>query len=253
MMHNVFVPNKSFKGLNPMQFGYEACEKLHSFGPAVRTYYLIHYVVSGFGVFQKNGVTHKLSPGEMFIIFPDEETYYEADSKNPWHYIWIGFTGDEIFLKTLPPVIRCPEASEIFNLMKDCESFSDGRSAFLLGKLWEVFAIVLGKETSDSDYVKAAKDYIHSEYMNKINVSQIAGMLNLDRTYFSYLFKKKTSISPKEYILSHRMNVAASMILRKNVPISVVAASVGYNDIFTFSKMFKKYYGISPKDYKNKN
>jgi len=251
MRHNVFVPNKSYKGLNPMQFGYEACEKSHFFGPAVRNYYLIHYVVSGFGIFRKNAVTHRLSPGEMFVISPAEETYYEADSKNPWNYIWIGFTGEENFLNNIPSVIRCPEAAEIFNSMKDCESYSnEGRTAYLTGKLWEVFAIISGREISTSDYVESAKDYIHSEYMNKISVSQIAKMLNLDRTYFSALFKKKTSLSPKEYILNYRMNVAASLILRKNISISVVAASVGYSDIFTFSKMFKKHYGVSPKEYK---
>lgn len=251
-MHNVLVPNQNFKGINPMQFGYENCEKSHFFGPAVRTYWLIHYVVSGFGVFRSKGKLYSLSPGDMFIIAPGEETYYEADEKNPWSYIWIGFTGSEDFLFNLPPVIRCPDAGQIFGDMKKCGESMEGRSAYLLARLWDLFAIISGRDTKNDDYIKKAVDYIHSEYMNSISVQKIADILSLERTYFSVLFKNKTGVSPKEYILNHRMNSAASLILENSVPVSVVATSVGYSDIFTFSKMFKKHFGVSPKNYKNK-
>ncbi|MBO5059491.1 MAG: AraC family transcriptional regulator [Clostridia bacterium] len=251
-MHSVIISDKAYSGLNPVQFGYQSCEKSHFFGPAVRTHWLIHFVVSGFGIFKINGRTYDISPGEMFIIPPYVETYYEADGKNPWHYIWIGFTTNEMLPKKLPHTIRCPEAADIFTKMKECENFSEGRSAYLVARLWDLFALLLGKEKTSNDYVKAALDYIHSEYMNKITVSDIAARLNLDRTYFSAHFKRKTGVSPKQYLLNYRMNLAASLLIDKGIPVSVAAASVGYCEIFTFSKMFKHYFGVSPKEYKNK-
>ena len=78
-MHMIVVANEEYKGLNPVQAGYEQCEKSHFYGPATRTHWLIHFVESGFGIFRINGKEYSLGPGEMFVIPPFVETYYEAD------------------------------------------------------------------------------------------------------------------------------------------------------------------------------
>ena len=92
MEHSIIIKDEGFSDLNPVQFGYENCNKSHSFGPAIRTHWLIHYVISGFGIFKIRDKEYNVKPGEMFVIPPYIETYYEADSVNPWSYIWIGFT-----------------------------------------------------------------------------------------------------------------------------------------------------------------
>ncbi len=249
MKQKILIADEGYPGLNPIQFGYEDCQKAHFYGPAVRTHWLIHFVVSGFGIFKIGDRRYTVRPGEMFIIPPFQETYYQADSENPWSYIWVGFTADQPLPMVLPDVVRCPEAVAVFDAMKDCASFTGGRSAFVSGKLWELFALLLGKEQQQDDYIKIAMDFIHTEYMIGITVEEIATRLNLDRTYFSALFKKKTGVSPKQYLTNYRMNVAASLLAEQGVSVSVVALSVGYSDIFTFSKMFKRHFGSSPKQY----
>ncbi len=253
MMHNVIVTDNKYSDLNPVQFGYEKCKKSHSFGPAIRTHWLIHYVVSGCGIYRIKNTTYKVVAGEMFVIPPYEETYYEADNEDPWNYIWIGFTTDKNLPKKLPDIITCPEALEIFNAMKKCEDFSDGKSAYLSARLWDLFALLLGKGNHKYDYVDKALEYIHSEYMNDISVEKIARLLKLDRTYFSVIFKRKTGISPKQYLLDYRMNVAAFLLTNNNISVSVAAYSVGYSDLYTFSKMFKKHFGVSPTNYAKKS
>lgn len=247
--HVTVVPDKGYKGLNPIQFGYHDCPPSHAFGPAMRTYWLIHFVVSGWGHYRIGNREYRVSPGEMFVVPPYEETYYEADAVHPWSYIWIGFTTDEALPVALPDTLRCPEALGIFQEMKNCEAFSEGRSAYLNARLWDLFALLLGKEAPQDDYVQKALDFIHSEYMNEITVEKIASLLTLDRTYFSVLFKKKTGLSPKQYLLDYRMSVAASLLTEKKVSVSLAASSVGYQDIYTFSKMFKRHFGVSPKEY----
>ena len=249
MVHVVIVSDEGYSDLNPMQFGYETCESGHFYGPAIRTHWLIHFVVSGFGIFRINGNEYKIRPGEMFIIPPYVETYYEADKNNPWNYIWIGFTTSSHLPDSLPHTLKLPEAAEVFNAMKNCEDFTEGRSAFLSARLWDLFALILGRSNSRNDYVKAALDCIHSEYMTGITVEEIANRLNIERTYFYTLFKKKVGISPKQYLLNHRMNIAATLIKDQSISVSIAGYSVGYTDIFTFSKMFKKHFGLSPKQY----
>lgn len=252
MFHSVIVSDEGYRGLNPVEFGFEECENGHFYGPAIRTYWLIHFVVSGFGIFRIEGKEYNIKPGEMFIIPPYVETYYKADDQNPWNYIWIGFTADMPLPKALPHTLNLPGAAEIFNAMKNCEDFSSGRSAFLSARLWDLFALISGKEKKQSDYVKSALDCIHSQYMTGITIDEIATKLNIDRTYFYTLFKKKMGVSPKQYLLNHRMNIAASLLSEQNTSVSTAGYSVGYSDIFTFSKMFKRHFGISPSEYAKK-
>ena len=252
MEHFSIVTNKEYKGLNPVQFGYDNCQKGHFYGPAIRPYWLIHFVVSGFGYYRIGEREYDISPGEMFVIPPFEETFYKADTKHPWSYIWIGFTAEDGLPVQLEDVIHCPAAIKIFDSMKNCDEFDLGKSAYLSAKLWELFALLLCNQKPQPDYVQYALDCIHSEYMNGITIEQIAQRLNLDRSYFSTIFKRKTGLSPKQYLKNYRMNIAASLMSEKSTSITVVAHSVGYCDLFTFSKAFKKHYGISPNEYVKK-
>lgn len=249
MEHSIIIKDEGFSDLNPVQFGYENCNKSHSFGPAIRTHWLIHYVISGFGIFKIRDKEYNVKPGEMFVIPPYIETYYEADSVNPWSYIWIGFTTTREVTEKLLDVIKYPEAEKIFSSMKNCENFSNGRSAYLSARLWDLFALLSENGNNKYGHVDKALQFIHSNYMHDITVEKIAQHLNLDRTYFSVIFKNKTGLSPKQYLLNYRMSIAATLITQKDIAISVVANSVGYSDLYTFSKMFKRHFGISPSNY----
>ena len=248
-MYDIIVSDKGYGGLSPMQFGYENCKKNHYFGPATRTHWLIHFVESGFGIFRINDKEYKVGPGEMFVIPPYVETYYQADDKNPWSYIWIGFTTKRDLPAELSDVIRCPQAIKVFTEMKNSADFDNGRTAFLSAKLWEVFAILLETENKKESYVDKALDCIHSEYMFDLTIEKVAKRLGLDHSYFSSVFKKKLGISPKQYLFNYRMNVAASLMTDKGISASVAAYSVGYTDICNFSKMFKKHFGMPPREY----
>lgn len=250
MYHSPIVTDEGYAGINPVLFGYENCSKSHFYGPAVRTHWLIHFVVSGFGDFHIGGHDYRIGPGEMFVIPPYAETFYKADSEKPWEYIWVGFTASEDLPAKLPDVILCPEALRVFSDMKNCERLSTGRSAFLCARIWELFSLLLQNEKAPADYIETALDCIHSEYMNKLTVADIARRLNLDRTYFSTQFKKRVGVSPKKYLLDYRMGIAAALMIENGQNVSVAAYSTGYTDVFVFSKMFKRHYGISPTEYK---
>ena len=250
MRKDAIISNQNYKGINPVLFGCQKCPPGHSFGPAVRNWFLIHYIVSGTGIFRTETQEYRLHAGEMFVILPGQETYYEADSLSPWHYIWIGFTADTPLPVHLSPVIHAPAAGVIFQKMLDCATHEKGRSAFLCARLWELFTLLLENSVGgEIDYVQYALDCIHSEYVEPITVETIASRLGLNRSYFSTLFKLRVGVSPKRYLFEYRMHMAASLLREERKPVTVTANSVGYTDIFNFSKMFKQYYGVSPLEY----
>jgi len=251
MFHSEVIINKGYKGLNPVQFGFEDCTPNHFFGPSVRHFWLLHYVTSGTGIFKREGKTHIVSPGEVFVIPPYIETYYQADKENPWKYIWVGFETDERLPDELTQnhVLRIAGVGNIFDSMRICKDMINGKSAFLAGKIWELLAIILETDISKTDYIERAIHCIHSEYMNDINASILADRLNLDRSYFSTLFTKKTGTPPSKYIMAFRLQTAADLMIKHGKTPSVAALSVGYTDIYNFSKAFKKKYGLSPRKY----
>ena len=81
--------------LVPLNYGYEACSPGHSFGPAVRHYHLLHYVLEGEGTFYKGDRAYPVEAGDVFVILPEELTTYRGSVETPWTYVWVGFRGEE--------------------------------------------------------------------------------------------------------------------------------------------------------------
>lgn len=251
MFYNEIVVNQQYPGLNPVLFGWEECDKSHAFGPHVRTYWLLHYVISGTGIFQREGSTFQLQPGEIFVIDPYTETYYEADAKDPWQYIWIGFTTDiQLPDAFCQPVLRCPVAGKIFEKMRQCTCMGSGKSAHLASCLWELVSAVQEAELPTAGYLEQALSLMQSRYASNLNATKIAGELGLDRSYFSTFFKRHTGQSPAQYLIRIRLEKAAELMCVHGQTPSVAAISVGYNDLCNFSKAFKRMYGMSPGRYK---
>lgn len=244
------VVDQHFADLNPVQFGYEDCKPSHFYGPAVRTYWLLHYVVSGSGSFTREGKTYQLGAGDLFVIPPYLETYYEADAGHPWRYIWIGFTAGCPLPETLrKPVLHCPGAGALFEKMKGCGRLEAGRSAYLTACLWELMSLFAEQGKERVDYVEKAISCIHSEYMHDLTVQGLADRLGLDRSYFSSLFKERTGLPPVQYLIRYRMEKAAELMLEHGESPSTAASSVGYPDLYHFSKLFKAHFGLSPREY----
>ena len=247
-MTEILLVNRRFADLNPIITGSEECVPNHSW-TGVRSYTLIHYVVSGEGTFIKNGEIHKVTAGRAFIITPDEMVTYTASGTNPWVYRWIGFDGQlsKDFSK-LPPVIEIPEeALSIFCYAEDDGIAPEYRMA---ADLFKLYAAIFEPKRSSRHYVRRVKDYINAMYMQEIRVEKIAEQMGLDRRYLSRIFKEKEGIGMGEYIAMVRV-AHAKEFLQKGNSVGDTALLCGYSDSFTFSKMFKKQVGISPAAWKN--
>lgn len=258
MEKNRIVTDRGFKDINPVQCGMESCKSSHSYGPAIRTHYLLHFVVSGKGRFSTPRGVYALGKSDMFIIRPYEITYYEADKDDPWTYIWIGFNSET----PLPTVINtadfvyAPFLEKIFLDAVNTESFENGKlgyEAFLCGKIFELCALLYSGDTAPSEaterYIKPAVNIMESEFSSGISVADIAERLHINRSYFSVIFKDIMKKTPGEYLSELRMKEAAKLLSVYKCSVTVTAGSVGYPDVFVFSRAFKKHFGCSPSKY----
>ena len=235
--------------LTPLFIGYENCLPGHSFGPFGRSSYLIHYVISGKGVFMSKGKKYVVKKGDAFIIAPDEITTYVADSVEPWSYVWIAFNGNLASeLKSLErPVISLSE--EPFNQVKNLVLTSKIIYAeTITAILFNVFNDIFNKKRNDENVVKQIENFVKTQFMTDISVDGIALAVGLDRRYVGRLFKNETGVSLQNFIIETRLNRAKELLLR-GYKVSDAAVMSGYNDPFNFTKMFKKRFKISPRSY----
>lgn len=254
MFKKVPTLTRGFADLEPAAFfGWEDCAPGHSWGPWVRKYWLIHYVVRGFGFLDWGGKTFSIGPGDLFLVPPDTVSTYWADQENPWEYIFLEFKahGD------LPDfmyqsVIHCPQVGPVFERMKQCEKLTQGRSAFLTACLCEMMALLQEQNSPPVSEIDHAIRWMRTEYMRGLTMKECADRLHISRSYFFTKFKKKTGSSPQQYLTNVRMERAAVLLGKEGISPSIAAASVGYGDIYQFSKAFKKHFGLSPREYRKK-
>ena len=248
-------------------YGMEKCNPSHSYGPALRDHFLIHYILSGSGTFQVDGQSYTLHENQGFLICPNIITYYEASSKDPWIYTWIGFKG--IKAETLLKNIKLDRNNPIFtcegDIIKKCFEEIRVSSNYKFGyelRLQGYLSILLSELTEQSgtsiiqgdgqkkNYIKKSLQFIETNYSRNISIEALANYIGLNKNYFSTLFSEILGIPPQEYLIKYRVDKACKLLTNKDLTISEISRSVGYDDPLGFSKIFKGIKGVSPKVYR---
>lgn len=249
------IPNDIY----PMQYGEEQCSPDHSFGPAIRNNYFLHYVYDGTGELIINKKIYKLHKGQMFIIYPGQLGYYKADNKTPWFYRWIEFNGNfsDKILKTAGftkqnPVLNDYGNNVIGESLKAISDAGDVSFECIMSYLWKLVAalthgnIETNHQNKTEYYINAADNYIRSNLHKKIRISDLADFLCINRSYLSRMFKSEKGMSTQQYIIKLKLNTASQYLLNKSISVKEIASSVGYDNQFEFSKAFKAKFGSSP-------
>lgn len=241
------IENKHFQDFNPIVFGRDQCLPNQSVSVPFSEFHMIHYVISGKGRLRLNGTWYSVSPQQIFIVPVNVDNFFQADENDPWDYIWIGFTGELAKqFNRLPPVLDFP--SNIFFDMLEVDRLDNMKEEFLAEKLFTLYRFLFSKHMPNN-YSAATKNFIKANYMNSsISIEQIAQNLNLNRRYLSKLFKQEYKCSIQEYLIRTRVTQAINF-LNMGYSVQQTAFHVGYTDASNFSKVFKKYVGISPQNY----
>ncbi len=104
--------------------------------------------------------------------------------------------------------------------------------------------------------VNKSIDYIHSNYMKKLTVEQLAQNANVSVRQYLRIFKKITAATPVAYINQYRVYRAQELLLQKDDSVQKIALDVGFDDVNYFNRIFKQKVGCAPKEYirlKHKN
>lgn len=262
------MKNPLFLDLSLWFWGMSECKPGHSIGPEVRPNYIIHFVLEGKGVFQVGDKRYEVQKGQGFLIEPETLIQYKADDREPWTYIWIGFSGaraakylSDIGLHSGKMVFHCEKVDELKKVilqMFKYQHFSVANQYHLQGLLCEFLGYIaegvrgneLEEESDDNKYVRDAVNYIRNNYFRGITVAEIAEHVSVNRSYLYKLFEETFEMSPKEFLTRFQVSRAKELLSWSDITIESVASACGYKDALAFSKVFRKVIGISPTAYR---
>ncbi len=230
--------------------------------------YELHYFLQGAGSFKNAGVTRVLRPGSLFFSAPGEvHTVIPASKTQPLSYYAILFktSGDDReFGQLLENLNRHHKNANIgtnyrffFEELKD-KFLSHNRARVNSGiHQFISFLYMLSDDSGDFNYTDGSNAHIErslrimqKNVFNKLTLEELAEKLKLNKSYFIRLFSKKMNTTPMKYFTRLKIEAASSMLISTPLPIYEISERLCFYSEFHFSKSFKQYKGLPPRDYR---
>lgn len=219
--------------------------------------YEVVYYQSASGVAYNDDCDYEFVTDYFAIIPPN--IVHEELHKIDGTVIFIGFKGDLNFIKETT-ILKDDESHTIKKLLKSiCDECAIQENNYLkmVSLKLEQFIIYLKRMLQkDTDKNKKSRDlslvvsYIKENYNFPIEIEQLAKMTNYSEGHFRRLFSQEFGVSPLEYIMETRLTKAKELLETSTSSCSDIASICGFSDSAQFSKLFKRRFGIPPKQYR---
>ncbi|MEN0055286.1 MAG: AraC family transcriptional regulator [Mucilaginibacter sp.] len=231
---------------------------------------ILFYCVQGKGYYIIDGKYFVVQPNQ-FVFLPATEKYmrYWADPEDPWTIYWVHFTGDHIHdfnqsigIDLTKGPVNIPFNGKGIDTWRNIyQTLEMGLSAdhlcnasFCLYQLIATFLFpqrhLFSEQNNEADIITRAILNMRDNLAQRLTVEQMAGACNLSASHFSSLFRKATGMPPLDYFIHLKMQKACQLLHIPNIKIKSVGLTIGYDDPYYFSRMFKRYLGSSPEQYR---
>ncbi len=199
--------------------------------------------------------SHEITPDKTFLIPPGVS--HKEFSRQELDSIWIGFTAK--LSGITPKQILSVTSTELTQQFIDCWKFSiknshakcgpelDGRLISLIGMFFRKL-----HHSPGAAIMQRAINYLNNHYHEIISLPEVAERLNISEGHFYRSFKEFTGSTPTEYLNQIRMKQASVYLCNSNFTIKKITELCGFSDQYYFSRVFRKYSGLSPKHYRER-
>ena len=206
-----------------------------------------------------------LEAGDFAVFGKNKPFHYIIGESEPIDYFWVHFGGygavdilqncgiqtDTRYSIGVHDTVK-RAFDEIFDTFKPkTESFDSSANAALLSliALLAKYVSASGNERVKGR-LKSSLEYLHVHYTENIGISELAAMDYLSTGRYRALFRSIMNASPLEYVTNLRMNMARELLSGTKLDIASIAETVGYPDCRYFSRLFKKRFGCTPREYR---
>lgn len=254
---------KSAADLALYSAGSEPCLPGQEYGPIYRSYHVVHFVTAGSGELRIDDLALPVAAGDAFIIPAGKVSLYRASRETPWTYSWINFLGVSATHYVSEITRSAPERYVVHSL--ECDRYAtliqgviglEGAPTiqFLRGNslLLEILAELLedvgfqDEQDRSETVMDEVRFYLDMNYSKDLRLADVARRFAISPDHLSRSFKEEFGVSPKRYLMDLKFQKAQGLLETTELPVSVIARSLGFSDPLAFSRAFHRRYGLSP-------
>lgn len=245
------------KGMKLPKFEYLYCyfhNKDTYVKPHYHNRYELTYFCDGNSVSDTNGESYKCFAGN-FLIYPRNRPHNESHLSKV-KVLCLGFTPAEADAKLQCDKLYSDHDKSVLKLLEQIQNETINKESdfyFMCSLLTGQLLLGLTRQ-NDAPYSQNSFSpvlrYINEQYTSDIDLGYLAKLSGYSYDHFRHAFKKKTGMSPLNYILQKKIDHAKLLLSNSTICIADIATTCGFANISQFSVTFKKLTGQSPSEYR---
>lgn len=228
--------------------------------------FVLIYCVKGEGWYTIKNKKFIVKPNQYFILPKGVAHEYGAELKNPWSIYWVHFTGEnaEYFtsylqaknnyepVRVAPSALRLMIFEDILNHLEFLNNSSNlvCANSSLYAFLASFQRLHLKTSNKEDNPIEEVIGYMKANLDKNLTLEDLASHVHMSPSHLSALFRQKTKYSPINLFTSLKIQKASQLLLDEQYNIKTIAVSLGYDDPYHFSRVFKNTMGVSPKYFK---
>ncbi len=226
--------------------------------------YQLLFTAGGSILLEENGKKTSVETGTGLLFRPGEPQHYYYRLENAPDIYWMHFTGrnagqllsDAGFTGRMYRTGVKNEYIALFDRMiRELQLRCPGFSA-LCSALGIELLTALGRKnaspvkTPENEAMETVLARYHRDFQQDLRVEELARECGMSECWFIRSFRQRTGMTPQRYLTAVRLNHARELLESSSFNIGEIAALSGYENALYFSRIFRKYIGIAPSDYR---
>ena len=221
----------------------------------------IVYYVSGSGTTTIGNDQYPYGSGQFTIIPPGHK--HDEYRRDETRVMFAVFSYDPVPIPLPAGIYRDDADGTVRKLLEKMAAELQSKNRFyhlklncILTELIIEAGRIIGSEAPNetqeaNEKLGYAKNYMEQYFYEKVDLTDLAKTLGYSYHYFRHQFKDKTGYSPIQYVIRKRIDQAKKLLTGSSQPITTIAMECGFSTPPQFCTLFKKYVGISPKQYRD--
>ena len=264
-LRRVLASHPLTKGCYPLAMGFYPQALGHQMQRAAPDDHLLIYCRAGCGWVQLGDERLLVGGGDLLLLPKQLAHSYGADCQRPWTLYWLHFDGDLVddFLRPLgPAVLRSIGVQP--RLLADFDALLGVRKQGLslphfvhaaqqLQAILSGLAVLPARARLKSGRVldvEAVRAVMGAHLHGSLNLDQLAAQFKLSRFHFAKTYRAVSGQAPIEDFIQLKMAHACRLLDEGSQGIAQVAQQLGYEDVYYFSRLFRKVVGMAPSHYR---
>lgn len=233
--------------------------------------WLLTFTLSGRGAFYLEDQVETCEHGDVIMLSPGTPHHY-VTSGDIWEFMWVHFVPqpewapwfqtvyvNHALIKTHVTDVSVQQRlrAAFQRLIGDCEGFGVHRQALAMNAMEEILLVLTQRIESENRGVDPRIDevlhHLANHFAEPLTIDELAALTRLSPSRLSHLFKAQVGESIIDTLIQLRLRHAARLLARTTERIVDIAALVGFQSPYYFSRKFHSQYGLSPSEYRKQH